>query len=246
MINLNQKLLPEESKIIELKYSGKIFGIMDEEERWFASKTLLLKIHTITGWSIPVSEMMDILIDQFQLKLTEGYKNLTLKEVEYAFRNKTSDIKDWGKVMNLSLFDEVMLPYLEIRFELSKVEESLKKPIMIEESKELSDEEIAEWICDWKIMEKINIELIPLMFYDFITSKGILSPTVAQKWDYATKATQNIKSMLQEAIGICKTNNAYLSYEKFKNQETDGFDKEFAGRIKNRAKRLIVYDYLKS
>ena len=219
---------------------------MTPDEKKLTAYQILIKIHAITGWTVPASQLMDILIEQFELKLSESYSNVNSDEVEYAFRNKTSDIKDWGKVMNLSLFDEVMLPYLEIRFELSKFEESLKKPLMIEESKALSDEEIAEWICDWKIMEKINIELIPLMFYDFITSKGILSPTVAQKWDYATKATQNIKSILQEAIGICKTNNAYLSYEKFKTQETDGFDKEFAGRIKNRAKRLIVYDYLKS
>lgn len=219
---------------------------MTLDERKLSAYQILLKIHAITGWTIPASQLMDILIEQFELKLSESYSNVNSDEVEYAFRNRGIDVKDWGKAMNLGMIDEVMIPYLENRFEVSKTEESLKKPLMIEESKALSDEEIAEWICDWKIMEKINIELIPLMFYDFITSKGILSPTVAQKWDYATKATQNIKSMLQEAIGICKTNNAYLSYEKFKTQETDGFDKEFAGRIKNRAKRLIVYDYLKS
>lgn len=239
-------MLSQENKVVELKYASKRFGLMTLDERKLSAYQILLKIHAITGWTIPASQLMDILIEQFELKLSESYSNVNSDEVEYAFRNRGIDVKDWGKAMNLGMIDEVMIPYLENRFEVSKTEESLKKPLMIEESKALSDEEIAEWICDWKIMEKINIELIPLMFYDFITSKGILSPTVAQKWDYATKATQNIKSMLQEAIGICKTNNAYLSYEKFKTQETDGFDKEFAGRIKNRAKRLIVYDYLKS
>ena len=219
---------------------------MSDDERKLSAYQVLLKIHAITGWTIPASQLMDILVEQFELKLSESYSNVNSDEMEYAFRNRGGDVKDWGKAMNLSLIDEIMLPYLETRLELSKVEESLKKPLMIEVSRELSDEEIAEWICDWKIMEKINIELIPLMFYDFLTSKAILSLTNAQKWEYAAKATQNVKSMLQEAIGACKTNNAYLAYDKFKRQETEGFDKEFAGKIKNRAKRLIVYDYLKT
>lgn len=116
---------------------------------------------------------------------------------------------------------------------------------MVEEHIELSKEEIAEWICDWKYMEVKNIDLIPLMFYDFLDSNKIISLTNALKWEYTIKATQNIKTKLQDDIGVCKTNDAYVAYNKFQNQEKDGFDKEFAGRIKNRAKRLIVFDYLK-
>ena len=67
---------------------------MNEEERWFAAQTLLLKISAITGWTIPISEMMDILIDQFQKKLQEGYRNTTIAEIEYAFRNRGGDAKD--------------------------------------------------------------------------------------------------------------------------------------------------------
>lgn len=242
---LKGKLLPEEQKIIELKYSGKTFGVMTTEERWFSAQTLLLKIHAITGWSVPVSEMMDILIDQFQQKLIEKYRNVTIKEIEYAFRNKGTDIKDWGKAMNLSLFDEVMIPYLEERFDLSRTEESLKKPIMIENKEPLTDEDYAEWLMDWKIMSEINIDLIPLPFYDFITNKNLVFLTNKQKWEYTERATTNIKFRLQEEMGVCKTNDAYIAFNKFCNQEKTGFEKEFKGRILNRAKRLIVYDYLK-
>ena len=45
---------------------------------------------------------------------------------------------------------------------------------------------------------------------------------------------------------MVKTNNdAYIAYSKFLNMEKDGFTGEFKGRILNRAKRLIIYDYLK-
>ncbi len=109
----------------------------------------------------------------------------------------------------------------------------------------LSNEEIAEWICDWKIMPKINIEMIPLIFYDFLEANKIVDLSNGIKWDYFKKAIENVKSKLQQDIGSCKTNNAYLAYIKFELQEKTVFDKEFSGRIKNKAKRLIVFDYLK-
>lgn len=244
LIGLKDKLLPSESKVLELKYTGKIFGKMEEQERWFAAQTILLKIHAIKGWSIPASEMMDILIDQFQRKLTEGYQNVTVAEVEYAFRNST-DVKDWGKSLNLSLIDEVMIPYLENRFDLSQQEEKLNKPKMIEERIVVTKEENAEWMMDWKQKCDVNFELIPLVFYGFMEEDNLLRLTSKQKWEYAEKATAQIKIQLFNETTICKTNDAYIEYSKFLNMERDGFTGEFKGRILNRAKRLIIYDYLK-
>ena len=40
--------------------------------------------------------------------------------------------------------------------------------------------------------------------------------------------------------------NMYFAYNKFQNEEISGFTEPFKGKILNRAKRLIVYDYLKS
>lgn len=218
---------------------------MDESERWFAAQTLLLKIHAIKGWTIPVSEMMDILVDQFQRKLEEGYKSVTMAEMEYAFRNST-DVKDWGKALNLSLIDEVMQPYLENRFDLSQQEEKLKKPIMIEDIKPLTKEDKAEWMMEWKEkVDTINFELIPLQFYDFMEEDNLLRVTGKQKWVYLERATQAIKSQLQIDIGNCKTTDALSAYGEFEKMEKEGFTGELKGRILNRAKRLIIYDYLK-
>ena len=117
-----QKLPPTttpEGKMLQLKYSSKQIGQMTEQEISLWGKSLLLKIHVITGWVIPSSDLQTILVDQFQKKLIESYPNMNTEEIEYAFRNGGTTVNDWGKAMNLSLIDEVLIPYLAIRQRLS-------------------------------------------------------------------------------------------------------------------------------
>ena len=129
----------------------------------------------------------------------------------------------------------------------SQTHNQLKKyyPKMVEEKLILTDEDKAEWIMDWKQKEDIILELIPLIFYEFMSEKNLLKITAKQKWEYTQKATEQIKAQLFEQTQIVKTNNdAYIAYNKFCNMEKDGFTGEYKGRILNRAKRLIIYDYL--
>lgn len=104
---------------------------MTEREQSAWAKGLLLKVHVITGWTIPNSEeLLSILSDQFQKNLCEKFPLLNVDEIEYAFRKKGTTIEDWGKAMNLSLLDSVLLPYLNDRFMLSEDERKVKeKPI---------------------------------------------------------------------------------------------------------------------
>lgn len=93
-------------------------------EMW--AHSLLLKIHVITGWTIPDSEeLMNILTDQFQKSLVEKYYMLNTDEIEYAFRNNGTMIKDWGKAMNLNLLDKVLVPYIHNRLQISEAERIL-------------------------------------------------------------------------------------------------------------------------
>lgn len=125
--SLNRILQPEEKKILELKYAANTFGKMDPGELQTAADEIILRIHVITGWTIPAKELLLILRDEFLQKITESYLNLNAKEIFYAFRNKPAEIKEWGKAMNISLIDEVLQPYLEKRFEISKIEEQKKQ-----------------------------------------------------------------------------------------------------------------------
>lgn len=113
---------------------------MNQTELSAWGKSLLLKIHVITGWTIPDSDILIVLIDQFQKKLVESYPNMNVDEIEYAFRQSGTMVKDWGKAMNLSLIDEVLIPYLGERKRLSHEleERSTTPPAM----KILTDEEL--------------------------------------------------------------------------------------------------------
>lgn len=92
---------------------------------------MLTKIHVITGWTIPESkELTVILTDQFNKTLVEKYPDLNTEEIEYAFRHYGTQIQDWGKAMNLNLIDSVLQPYLHERFLISEDERKLtEKPV---------------------------------------------------------------------------------------------------------------------
>lgn len=119
-------LQDSDKRMMELKYSAPRICDMDHNLQSMWAKSLLLKIHVITGWVIPDTELLNILIDQFEKKLIENYGMLNVEEIEYAFRSGGTVVKDWGKSMNLALIDEVLIPYLNKRFDLSASEERQK------------------------------------------------------------------------------------------------------------------------
>jgi uncharacterized protein YdiU (UPF0061 family) len=123
--NQTSELTIEDSKILSLKYSGKQFGQMQPAEVLMNGKALLLKIHVITGWTIPEKELLNILVDQFTKILCEKYDNLNVGEIEFAFRSKGTGIEDWGKAMNLNLLDKVLTPYLNDRYKISETERQI-------------------------------------------------------------------------------------------------------------------------
>lgn len=218
-----------------MKYAAKTFGKMNDTERELAAHSLLVKIHTISGWTIPASELMNILVTEFQNKLSESYANVNEEEVMYAFRNRGLDTKDWGKALNLTMIDEVMLPYLDTRVEISKLEESVKKPKQIERSKELTDAEWEEWIDDIK---KYPLELIPISCYEYLLRVGKVNPTTQEKKEYMNKA------MPLYAISIQENLRMWNEFVKMKNDNKitgDHFDS-----LVVISKRLIVQDYFKS
>lgn len=132
---------------------------MSDEEVDLWADALLLKIHTVTGWVIPESAILNIITDQFRKKLLESYSRCNPDEIEYAFRNYGTSVKDWGKNMNLSLIDEVMTPYLTQRTELSKIEEQIRLKEDFKElpPPEMTDQEIIDTAWDvWLATDKLD------------------------------------------------------------------------------------------
>lgn len=126
--------------MVSLKYSAPQFGQMNQITLLNECMIMLLRLSVITGWVIPQAELKNILIENLCKKLEESYPELNVNEVEYAFRNKNIEIKDWwGKSFNVALFDEVMIPYMEKRYTVSDLEQRIKKPLI---QKVYTEEEI--------------------------------------------------------------------------------------------------------
>lgn len=169
-------VLDEENVIIQKKYAAKQIRQMNDQELSLWPKALLLKIHVITGWVIPASDLLNILIDQFQKKLIEDYGNLNTEEVEYAFRKSGTVIKDWGKEMNLNLIDQVLIPYLQERIEASANEEKGKHPpvqkIMTEE--EITNERRGHIESAFQAMKDGRLPIMHIYFPEVLHMDGLI------------------------------------------------------------------------
>lgn len=168
---------------------------MDAEELDRVSDATLIKIHAMTGWNFPDPASAEILKDQFQKKMQEAYSNVNAEEMDYAFRTYGTTVKDWGKSMNLSLIDEVMIPYLELRFAVSRLEET-KQFKQIEYKEDLSDTAMQDWYNDVskKLIEGMALQMLPVMVYDWLDKKGTFNLDAKTKWAFMEKA----KKMLIE------------------------------------------------
>jgi len=210
--------------------------------------TLIFSMVGLRPQHYPTGDEKKNLHDYLRLK----FANKTLSELVLAFDlaiNNELDIKpDEVKVYDqftIAYLAQIMAAYKKWLYNIYQTKKPVKPVEMIDDKKELTDEEKADWICEWKGKEDINIELIPLLFYEFLDSKKIISLTKQEKWEYTERATTYVKTRLHEDISNCKTTDALRAMNEFEKQEKSGFEGEFKGRIVNRAKRLIVFDYLK-
>jgi hypothetical protein len=210
-------LEPEEKIIINRKYAAPTFGTMDAGTLFGVVEILLLKLHVITGWAIPADELQTILTDQLAKKFQESYQNVNAEEMEYAFRSNT-EVKDWGKAMNLNLIDEVMRPYLNKRFELSRIEEQQKAREKAEREQkllpppEISDADFIEAVYQsFKITGQSS--LIPVLAYQIL--KPTLSLTPEKKAEikasihFEPETPEETKQLMckQKAVALYFENN---------------------------------------
>lgn len=246
---VEKKLMPLEIINVETAkkaLSGKFIGQASEDE----VKSKLKIIYAMIGLRpqhFPVDEEKQFLHDYIFLK----YGKKTLDELVLAF-----DLAIQGQlpVEDIKVYDQFTCEYLArimngyrewLKNVSANAEVQKKDYVQIEEKKELTKEELEEWLEEWKGKETFTLDLIPLSFYEFIVSNGLIEIDNKTKWDYTEKATTAIKVELHEAMNVCKTNNAYNDFRAFEKGQQEGFEGAMKGRILNKAKRLIIADYLK-
>jgi len=178
----NRNIEIYEKKILDLKYKSRPFSKLTSQELKASASRLLAKINVITGWALYEDpKTANILKEQFELKLVESYPLVNVDEMEYAFRSNTA-VKDWGKFLNLALIDEVMIPYLTQRRELSDREEASKKPLPLPapDEPELTDEDFIE--ANRSVFKLTgSYGLISTKVYDILVAQGKINLTDEEK-----------------------------------------------------------------
>ncbi len=210
-------------------------------------KALLLKISIITGWVVPEDEFMNILVDQFRQLLIEKYATCCPQEVEYAFRLMGTTVKDWGKQINLALIDEVMIPYMNRRAEVSKHEESHKLArLQYKPREDTSDAGMEKWLQETKD-QNLPVEFLPVMLYDWLVEKERLTPTKQEKWEQLQIAIAYTHQKLSTLVtNQMNTENRAALSRFVKMKEAGEFEPEQAEKLRALAKKMLLYNYLKS
>lgn len=221
-----------------------------DRTKW--TKGLIAKISVITGWVVPYNEVLNILVDQLEKKLTESYPNTNPDEVEYAFRERGTLLEDWGKEMNLAMFDKVMIPYMEKRFEASKVEQQQKEKLMLPEKKEdMSDNAMVDfWENTAKLVKNggYAVDLIPPGLYEWMDESGGINLDREKKNMYMERAMLYRHSIIASAYEknphSLETKQALVDFNRMR--ETKEFSQEEKSRLQLMAKKMVVFDMMKA
>lgn len=193
------RLPPVEALLIQRKYSAPAIGKLTPLQRMATGKHILIQVCVITGWNLPKSSdpkveehLQNALFDQMAKYLLEMWPTLNHEEIEYAFRTKSSNVKDWGKAINLSLFTEVLEPYLIERKAASEREAQAALKLENENSDlpfKMSNEELIETAFQiWQGMK--NWEFIMVGAWDAIKAEKLFPLTKEEQLKYlsASKA----------------------------------------------------------
>jgi hypothetical protein len=188
-----QTLTPEETEVYNVKYASPIISKMQPVQILQAVRISLYKINVVTGWKLPDDEdYLNVLIEEFCKKLTQQYKNLNFDEIQYSIRTYGTQIKDWGKSINLSLIDEAITIYLDERRRVSIIEEQ-KKQLPPAAAQPLTDADYLEWVTDTETMYNkgvLSVALLPVPIYDYLDRSGILKLDIETKRIYYKAAFQ--------------------------------------------------------
>ncbi|GEO08730.1 hypothetical protein SAE01_12260 [Segetibacter aerophilus] len=208
---------------------------MTQENIISHSKALIIKISIITGWTIPDDlDVKRILFDQFAKKIFETYASLNVQEVEYAIRNNGTQIKDWGKSINLSLIDEALQPYLIKRSEIRKLEESSDQPKCLAAPIEpVNYPELFETVRNIFLKTGL-VGLIPTPLYDFLDSTKELELTMEEKTAIRVHVEKRlVHEAEQEGLKAVK------ELRQLKKDDHRGYEL----RVRNECKKQAVANY---
>lgn len=181
--------------------------------------------------------------------IKEHHGNKGIGELYFAFQLAVQDKLEVESVnpydqFSVIYFERIMIAY---RSYLNKkyIEESniRKEPMQIEYK--MTNEEKWEEIKRWKEKSEINIRLIPIYLYEWLEEFGEIMLDKDEKILIYEKACGMYLNILRDEA---QNGNEYQEYNRFLNQYSTGFKNikgEYVPTIRNLAKRISVFNYLK-
>lgn len=241
-------LKTSEDKFIATLNGTKI-SIAPQEEIKQVLRLIMMKLG-LRSHNIPTDEEKFVLISH----IIENFGGHTCEEIKLAFELAMAgrlDIKDINCYENFSCayFSKIMSAYRDWAAEEYKYVRAkrLAEKYLIEEKKEISDEEMQEWVNEWeiKIPSIKNFLLIPYQFYDWLERKEMIDLYVEQKKEYWEKAIILRNNELIEDGEMDKYQAQVLKEFNTMKRQND-FNYRETEKLKVLAKKIAVFDYLKS
>ncbi|MCW3466533.1 hypothetical protein [Chitinophaga nivalis] len=196
--------LPEEQRVIQLKYNSKRIGNYTPEELSVQCKAMVMKIAVITGWQIPDNpEYVTILMDQLRKKFADDYQDLNIDEFEYAMRTYGTHINDWGKGLNLALIDDAICEYLGKRQHLSNLE-AQKRANEINTAALPASE--TDWSDSWEKIKNnarngvLRTTFISTYVYDWLFRNNMITLTIPERWQVLEECRHAYAREMKEAL----------------------------------------------
>ena len=180
--------------------------------------------------------------------LLTNYSNRSLKEILLAF-----DLAIKGKLdYELKIFDSFTIPMIvgvmSAYKKWSYIEyEKIKKPAELPPVLQVTHEEKVRECDEWEQKKDIKLSMIPLYLYDWFELTGRIRLTSEEKKVIYNKAAEYRLSQLAHETELDRTNrHEFRSFNQMLIdgiQNIKGIEQE---RLRNLAKKIAVFEYLKS
>lgn len=181
--------------------------------------------------------------------IKEHHGRRGIGELYFAFQLAVQNKLDIDSVnpydqFSVIYFERIMIAY---RSYLNKkyIEETTirEEPKMIDYK--MTDAEKWDEINEWKYKTEINIRLIPIYLYEWLEEFGEIMLDKEEKISIYEKACTMLLNIMHDDA---QNNNKWVEYNRYLNQYNAGFKNikgEYVPTIRNLAKRIAVFNYLK-
>ncbi len=225
----------EELRIWDLQYKSKPIKHINPATLLTKCQQAVVKISIVTGWAIPSEKIVqDVLIDELSKKLMEEYSSLNFDEFEYAIRSHGTKVKDWGKAINLTLIDQVLLMYIAARADVRRLEGAKIPPKQIEAKIEpYNAKNMIEHVRSTFLKTGLVGLILPDV-YELLVQSGQINLSIEEK-NKIFKVTEQRISMEAASEGLKAQKD--LAHEKL------NYPEKYKAKIQRECKKQSIANY---